>query len=220
MTKIELIEEAIERADNFQSKVKDLAAYDVPALASLKIRCLLNNLGELATNYMECGVHRGGTFCSTVAGNKNIKKAFAIDSWESDHMGGEIHETQFLAAAKANVTPSTKLVVVKDDCFSVDLSKIDSPIDMFLYDAGHSRDDQRKALTYYYPVLANEFIYCCDDWQFGEVKEGTLEGIKEMGFDVLFEKELLNTTQGEEHLNMEWWRGYYVALLRKKTNTI
>lgn len=212
MDKIKLIEQAIERADSFDSKIKTLPAYEVPALASLKIRCLLNNLGELAENYLECGVHRGGTFCSTIADNRNIKKAFAVDSWASDHMAGEIHETQFLESANANVSKQTELIVIKDDCFSVDLSKIDSPIDMFLYDAGHSKEDQKNALIYYYPVLANEFIYLCDDWQFEQVKEGTLEGIKEMGFEVLFEKELLTD---KEYNNESWWRGYYVALLKK-----
>lgn len=213
MNKIELIESAIEKADRFDSKIKSLPAYEVPALASLKIRCLLNNLGEIATNYMECGVHRGGTFCSTIACNSNIKKAFAIDSWASDHMDGQIHELQFLSAANSNISKDTELIVIKEDCFSVDLSKINESIDMFLYDAGHSRYDQKNALVYYYPVLANEFIYLCDDWQFEQVKEGTMDGIKEMGFHILFEKELLTD---KEYNNESWWRGYYVALLKKK----
>jgi len=217
MTKIELIEQAIEKANKFQSKITSLPAYHVPALASLKIRCLLNNLGENATNYLECGVHRGGTFCSTIAGNSNIKKAFAIDSWESDHMGGEIHESQFMEAANSNISKSTELIVLKSDCFNAELDKINAPIDMYLYDAGHSYTDQRDALIYYKPILADEFIYLCDDWTYGEVKKGTYDGIKEGGYEILFSAELENETKGEDlHLNEQWWRGYGVFLLRKK----
>jgi len=110
-----------------------------------------------------------------------------------------------------------KLNVIIEDVFKVDLSKINHPIDIYSYDCGHSFTDQIDALIYYKPVLADEFIYCCDDWTYGDVKKGTLAGIKEGGYEVLFEAELLNTTQGEDlHLNDEWWRGYYVALLKKK----
>lgn len=217
MISIELIKEAIEKANRLESKVTSLAAYHVPALASLKIRCLLNNLGESAKNYLECGVHRGGTFCSSVAGNYNIKKAFAVDSWESDHMEGEIHESQFIEAANSNISKSTELIVLKGDCFGIDLDKINAPIDMYLYDAGHSYTDQKNALVYYKPILADEFVFLCDDWSYGDVKKGTYDGIKDGGYDILFSAELENETKGEDlHLNDEWWRGYGVFLLKKK----
>jgi len=214
--KIIRIKDAIFKADETISKIVNTSAYEVPALASLKIRCLLNNLGELATNYLECGVHVSGSFSSTTFCNGNIKKAFAIDSWASDHMGGQVHEVDFRKYSAANIHSNTELTVIKEDCFNVDLSLIDAPIDMYLFDAGHSFEEQRDALIYYYPVLADEFIYCCDDWTYERVKEGTIAGIKECGFEILFEKELLNETPGGGHLNDEWWRGYYVALLKKK----
>lgn len=211
MDKIEKIKQAIEDADKLKSKLTISTAYDVPALASLRIRCLLNNLGEITTNYMECGVHRGGTFCSSVNNNPNIQNAFAIDNWASDHMGGQIHESQFMEAATKFTHQKTNLQVIKSDCFSVDLSKVSVPIDTYLYDASHDYLDQLKALTYYYPVLADEFIYLCDDYDLLEVQEGTKDGIKETRLKVLFERYLV----GNDHDNDGWWRGYYVALLKK-----
>jgi hypothetical protein len=215
MDKIELIKDAIERADKMQSGMP-ISQFGVPALASLKIRHLLNNLGKISTNYLECGVHKGGCFTATISGNPNIGFATAIDSFASDHMDGETAQPQFLQNVDAHHPLGTIFKLIQSDCFSVDTNRIPYGVDMYLYDAGHSYDDQRKALTYYKSRMANEFIYCCDDWTYEDVKAGTLFGIKEGGYEIFFERELLNTTPGDGHLNDEWWRGYYVALLKKK----
>jgi hypothetical protein len=81
-----------------------------------------------------------------------------------------------------------------------------------LYDSGHSEEEQKNALVYFYPVLSNEFILCVDDYDLLEVQKGTQDGIKEMGLKIQFEKILI----GNDHDNEGWWRGYYVALLKKK----
>lgn len=207
----EIISKAIGNAEELKSKITSSGAYNVPALASLRIRCLLNNLGESAINYMECGVHRAGTFSSSVYDNKNIKNAYAIDSWASDHMQGEVCEVDFRKNA-AEFTPlETKLHIIKSDCFNVDLSLIKDKIDFYLYDAGHSYDDQKQALTYYYPVLADTFILCVDDYDLPEVEKGTLDGIKEMGLTPIYTAIL----KGGDHDNDGWWRGYGVFLLTK-----
>ena len=207
---IEEIKEAIRKADDMQSKLHG-AAYEVPALASLKIRHLLNNLGALSQHYLECGVHKGGTFCSSVFLN-NLKSATAIDSWESDHMNGEVAEKQFRINSNLFASRTTELNIIKSDCFATDLKQIKHPIDFYLYDAGHSYDDQRQALTYFYPVLADEFILCVDDYDLLEVQKGTQDGILQAGLNIMFDAYLV----GNDHDNDGWWRGYYCALLKKK----
>jgi hypothetical protein len=218
MDKISLIKSAIEKADKFQSKLTP-EAMEVPFLGSLKIRALLNNLGELATNFLEIGSHKSGSCCSTIFQNHNIKKITVIDSWESDETNEDKAYPQFMANTLKFKPATAELSVIVSDCFSVELDGIRDKFDLYGYDAGHSRQQQRDALIYYKPVLAETFIYCCDDWAYQEVKEGTIEGIKEGGYEVLFERELLNPDGFPEdaHLNDHWWRGYYLALLKKKT---
>lgn len=214
--KIEAIKLAIEKADKFKSKLSD-AAMDVPFLGSLKIRALLNNLGELATHFLEIGSHKSGSCSSTIFKNDNIKSITVIDSWESDATNEDKAYPQFMANTLKFKPEGSELKVIVADCFEVDVFNIENKIDLYGFDAGHSLEEQKKALTYYKDALAEEFIYVCDDWAYGDVKEGTLAGIKEGGYEVLFERELLNTTQGEDlHLNEEWWRGYAIFLLRKK----
>lgn len=215
--KIELIKKCIEDADKLQS-THGVETYDVPALSSLKLRHLMNNIGALGTHYLDCGPHRGGLFCATVRGNKNLLSATAVDSFESDMDAIEPAKPDFLVNAKIHLPKKTKFSILIGDCFSIDLKEIKNKIDLFLYDCGHSRLDQEMALTYYKPVLADTFIYCCDDWQYGEVKQGTMDGIKKGGYEILFERELLNPDgyTEDQHLNEYWWRGYAVFLLKKK----
>lgn len=219
MTKIKQIEDSITRAMCRESKITPLALA-VPMLGSLQIRHLLNNLGAISRNFLDIGSHVGGSYCSAVFNNNNLDNAFAIDSWASDVTEGHNHESDFRENAAfftpANVEKPTIMAIIKSECFEVDLSEFDDvKIDFYSYDAGHSREQQRDALIYYKPILADEFIYCCDDWTFEGVKEGTMEGIELGGYEILYQKELLNDT-AELYLNEQWWDGYGVFLLKKK----
>lgn len=233
MNKIELIKEAIEKAERLESKLTS-EVIEVPFLGSLKIRALLNNLGAISTNYLEIGCHKGGSFCSTIYNNP-LMLAIGIDSWASDIVNEDKAYPQFCDNSAKFKNIATYRQIIQEDCFNVNLTK--SPwniitnemgaqipdfegalIDLYNYDAGHSFEDQKNALIYYKRILADEFIYVCDDWQYGEVKAGTIAGIEEGGYEILFEKELLNPEgyTEDQHLNDHWWRGYYVALLKKK----
>lgn len=214
--KIQAIKEAIEKAKNHQSKM-DETAWSVPALASLKIRHLMNNLGSISTRYFECGVHKGGLFCSTVRNNDNILLACANDSFESDKDSDDKALPQFEANAVKCKSNNTVFTLMIGDTFSKDPRSVPDQIDLYLFDADHSYESQRKAMTHFLPAMANEFIVCVDDWQYGDVKKGTMDGLKESGCEILFQEELLNTEPytEDEHRNEEWWRGYAVFLLRK-----
>lgn len=228
MDKVELIKIAIEKAERLESKLTP-EVINVPFLGSLKIRALLNNLGAISHTYLEIGCHKGGSFCSATYENP-LDFSIAIDNWESDMSNEDKAYPQFRENVKKYKHYLTYLSEITQDCFSVkfdtfpwtllgnkEMSTIPK-VDFYNYDAGHSFEDQKMALTYYKPVLADEFIFVCDDWQYGEVKEGTLAGIEEGGYEVLFKQELLNEEpyNEEEHRNMEWWRGYAVFLLKKK----
>jgi hypothetical protein len=208
--KIQAIRDAIERAKNHQSKM-DQTAWDVPALSSLKIRHLMNNLGAVSTNYLECGVHRGGLFCSTVR-NNNLDTAFAVDSFASDAVTGEGIEDEF-DKNSLNCIDGTETVMFAKvaDTFTVMPSDLPT-IDLYLYDAAHDYESQRKAMTHFLPAMADEFIVCVDDYDWEDVWRGTHDGLKDSGCEILFEEAF----KGGDHDNMTFWNGFYVALLKKK----
>lgn len=217
--RIEAIKEAIEKAKNHQSKM-DHVAWSVPALSSLKIRHLMNNLGAISTRYFEAGVHRGGLFSSTIR-NNNLLSAVSNDNFASDEVeGNDRIQPVFLQNVQRCLPEQTEFLNIWSDTFEVEPESVGvfGPIDLYLFDGDHSYESQRKAMTHFLPAMADEFIVCVDDWQYGDVKNGTMDGIAESGCEILFQETLLNghPYSEDEHRNMEWWRGFYVALLKKK----
>lgn len=217
--KKELLIKAIEDADQMISPLPS-EQYQVPALTSLRIRHLLNSIGKLGTKYLEVGVHKGGTFTASVAGSDNLKEIVAIDSFASDENDYEKTVNQYGKArpefeewAKKFVPSSSKFELVVSDSFQVDLKKLPKQIDIYLYDGDHSRLSQEMALTYYKDVLADEFVFMVDDFDWGEVEEGTRSGIEKAGLEIVYEKHL--RSKGS-HDNDSWWNGFYVAILKKK----
>lgn len=212
MTKIEQIESAIEKALKRESKLTPLAL-SVPMLGSLNIRHLLNNLASLCAVYCDHGSHVGGSYCSAVFKNTNLTHAISIDSWASDEIDGHHYEQDFRDNALMMTPPETNLQVIKSDSFSVDLSQIKEKIDFYYFDGSHDYTSQRRALTYYLPVLADTFIYAVDDYMLKEVKEGAQDGITESGCEILFEREFETDS---EYSNESFWRSWYVCLLKKR----
>lgn len=209
--KIEAIKEAIEKAKNHQSKMDDVA-WGVPALSSLKIRHLMNNLGAISTRYFECGVHKGGLFCSTITNNDNLLYATANDNFASDETNEDKAYPQFIENFLKCKASSTVIEGIVADTFEVDPTAVVGPIDLYLFDADHSYESQRKAMTHFLPAMADEFIVCVDDFDWNDVCNGTVAGIEEANVEVLYSNSFL----GNDHDNDGWWNGFYVALLRKK----
>lgn len=208
--KIEAIKEAIEKAKNHQSKM-DQTAWSVPALSSLKIRHLMNNLGAISTKYWDCGVHVGGLFCSTIRNNPNIVWAGANDNFASDETGDIKYEPQFRANVEKCLPENTTFTLRKQDTFEVVTPGIASGIDLYLFDADHSYESQRKAMTHFLPAMADTYIACIDDYDWEDVAKGTEDGIKEAGVSVLFKEVWV----GNNHDNDGAWNGFAIYLLKK-----
>jgi hypothetical protein len=207
----ELIDLAIERAIARRSKLTD-EAMRVPMLGSLQIRHLLNNLGGLASHYLEHGVHKGGSFCSTVFQNQ-LLTATAVDSFESD-LTNQVDPAEpiFLENANKFLHPGTTFKLIKSDSFAVSPDQIENKIDLYYFDGNHSYEYQRKALTHFKDSMDEEFIYVVDDYALEDVYKGTQDGIKDGKYQILYERELITN---HEYDNESWWRGFAVFLLKK-----
>lgn len=207
----ELINLAIERAIARQSKLTP-DALRVPMLGSLQIRHLLNNLGGLASHYLEHGVHKGGSFCSTIFQNQ-LLTATAVDSFESD-LTNKVDPAQpiFIENVDKFLHPGTTFKLIKSDSFAVKPEQIENKIDLYYFDGDHSYESQRKALTHFKDSMDEEFMFCVDDFMLDEVRNGTWDGIREAGYEVLYERELVTN---HEYDNESWWRGFAVFLLKK-----
>ena len=193
---------SIELADQMTSKL-DRAAFQARGFTSPKVRHLLNNLGSLdGLDYLEVGVHRGATFVAANYRN-TLASATAVDNWSEFADDGKV-KGEFLQHCSTLLAPGSYRFL-EQDCFAVTREQIQTPINFYLYDGEHSFEAQRKALTHFYAMLDDAFVFLVDDFSWEAARSGTEEAIGELGLERVYEQVL---TEG-------WWNGLYVSVLRK-----
>jgi hypothetical protein len=196
------VDTSIELGDQLTSKL-DRAAFQTRGFTSPKIRHLLNNLGSLdGLDYLEVGVHRGATFVATNYKN-TLASSTAVDNWSEFADDGKV-KGEFLHHCSTLLAPGSYRFL-EQDCFTVTREQVPTPINFYLYDGEHSFEAQRKALTHFYALLDDVFIFLVDDYSWDAAKSGTEDAIGELGLERVYEREL---TEG-------WWNGLYVSVLKK-----
>lgn len=181
----------------------------VEGYSSDKVRRLLHNLAAKSKRYLEIGVHRGSTFIPAVHGNYHLQ-ATCIDNWTLNNPEYKDRE-----AFQANIDKwltGHNVKVIDAECFSIDPFLVAGPVDLYFYDGAHDHESQRKALTHFYPVLADEFVLVIDDWRWEEVRSGTNAAIRSLGLNVINSWELGSDNERDER---RWWNILFVALARK-----
>jgi hypothetical protein len=210
---IKHLEKSINNAQLNRSKLpKEIL--DCGGFSSSKIRHLLNNILELPdSNYLEVGVFMGSTFVSALYKN-SLNSAYAVDNWSEFNDYGDIKTIFKTTCEKFDLK---NYEFFEEDCFKMDLSKIKNKINIYFYDGNHDESNQYKALKYFYPVLADEFIFMVDDFdsydaKWAEVERGTRHAIKNCNLNVLFEKHLYSLGRNNAD---SWWNGFFVSYLKK-----
>ena len=94
---------------------------------------------------------------------------------------------------------------------SAPLTGHEPKFNVYLYDGEHKEEDHYKAFTHFAHALDDVFIALVDDWNWQEVRNGTRRAFADLGFDVLWEKEVLTPT----NFDGDWWNGSYLAIVAK-----
>lgn len=183
----------------------------IEGYSSTKVRQLLNALNSHpdTKRYLEIGVHLGSTFIPAIFGNS--VQATCIDNWS--RFGNR--RPHFEANLKEYL-PKRKVNLIANDAFTVDLTSVLQPVDVYFFDGEHTFDDQYKAYTYYDQVFADRFVTLVDDWNWAEPRDATRKAFKDLGYNVIHEWQLEGDYNGTERA---WWNGLGVFVVEKKTWT-
>jgi hypothetical protein len=187
----------------------------IEGMSGRKYRLLINNLIESMDDarYLEVGVWQGSTLRSAIFRNKI--KALAIDNWTQ--FGGPYDKFfRNLAAFKG---PDASVSFFESDFRKVEFSSI-GKFNVYLFDGPHDRADQRDGVVLAQPALDDQFVMIVDDWNWNEVRQGTLQGIADAGVDVDFAVEV-RTTIDDTHALLggqasDWHNGYFIAACTKR----
>lgn len=201
------LDEVVAYATSKQTKLND-KTFNLEGMSSRNVRNLLNKCVEVVenVNYLEVGVWKGSTLYSALYGN-NPSYALAIDNF---CLFGGRSVKKYFEQNLADV--GVPFDFIDQDCFEVDLSKINHKFNVYFYDGEHYEKDQEMALTYYYDVLDDTFLYICDDYNEPHVQNGTNKAIEKTGLKILDQRKLLSKHNGD---TSSWWNGILLAILQK-----
>jgi hypothetical protein len=195
---------------------KEIISYE--GYTGTRTRHFYNNIcnsDELENiKYLEIGTWNGSSSMSAVYKN-NITGLF-IDNWSQFNGDSNIFRGNMSKFGK-----DADVFLLESDCWEVDLTNLDmGPFNIYLFDGDHAELDHYKALEYYIPILEDVFIFIVDDWNWPNVRDGTMRAIDELNLHVLFRHEEFvseDDLQGmpEHHGKKTWWNGIGIFLLSK-----
>jgi hypothetical protein len=181
-------------------------------MSGTKTRHFYNNLLNTEdARYLEIGTWKGSSVCSAMCGNK--ANVICIDNWSE--FGGP--KSEFLVNFE-KFKGENNATFIENDCYKVDVSVLPK-FNIYMYDGNHTNEGHYNALLHYYSCLDDVFIFIVDDWNWKDVRDGTINSIKNLNLKVLYEKEVRltwdNSHTPEPKARDTWWNGIYVAILQK-----
>jgi hypothetical protein len=207
-----LIETAFSNAENNISKITD-EIINMEGMSGIRTRHFYNNLLNMEdARYLEIGTWKGSSVCSAMCGNN--AKVICIDNWSE--FGGP--KTEFLENFE-KYKGNNDATFIESDCYEVDVSELPK-FNIYMYDGNHTNENHYKALVHYYNCLDDIFIFIVDDWNWKDVRDGTITSIQKLNLNVLFCKEI-RTTNNDTHpiwgtpAQKLWHNGIFVAILQK-----
>ena len=154
-----------------------------PMWSCPKMRHFLNNIcSHEEIVYFECGVARGSTLISALYNNSTT--VYACDLWLEEKLGKGSREifNQNCEKFKENLE-NCSMTFFNGSCWNIvdqHKDKFDPKPNVLFYDAGHSVEDHRRAVSHFLPVMAKDFLMIVDDFADNRVCNGTLKGLDQL----------------------------------------
>ncbi|MFM8979297.1 MAG: class I SAM-dependent methyltransferase [Planctomycetia bacterium] len=166
--------------------------------------------------YLEVGSWLGSTACAALHGNH--AHGLCIDNWSL--FAGP--KDEFLRTMQALVQPPASWEHLEADFRAVDYTRLGC-FDVYLFDGPHGRQDQHAGVLLAQPALAPTCVLVVDDWNWAQVRLGTLEALRDLGAELhacLEVRTSLDGTHGEPRgRDSDWHNGYFVAVVSKRAAT-
>jgi hypothetical protein len=208
------LDRALRDALGLKSKLPDWIL-TMPGMSGRKYRRLINQLVALAPQprYLEVGSWAGSTACSAMFGN--AAPVTCIDNW-SEFGGPRASFDEAVAAARSE---QIDLRIIEEDFRKVDYADIGA-YNIYLFDGPHEYQDQFDGVMMAQPALTDEHILIVDDWNWPQVRQGTVDAIGQLNLRMISGVEI-KTTQNDAHPqasfeNSEWHNGYLMAVLARR----
>jgi hypothetical protein len=193
---------------NAELKISNIDDFikNIDGMTGIKTRHFYNNLvGMEDSRYLEIGTWKGSSICSAMLNNQ--AKILCIDNWSQFSGPKDEFLNNFYHCKGQN-----DATFMEVDCFQIDVNNI-GKYNIYMYDGDHTYEAHYKSLNYFIDCLDDTFIFMIDDWNWEDVRRGTLDSIKNLNLEILWNKEIYTPVQ--DAANQEWWNGISVFVLKK-----
>ena len=170
---------------------------------------MLNNLIEKfeSPRYLEVGSWYGSTNMFKMLPNK--VKLTCIDNWSQNFVEGKDPEVEFNKNIKNVLNTSSDLKLINKDFRKVNYTDIGKH-NIYLYDGPHQLEDHYDGIKLVQPALDNEYVLIVDDWNWNQVRQGTLSAIDHLGLNIVSKLEIRSTDNSSSLLvgeQSDWHQG-------------
>lgn len=209
------LDRAFRDAMALKSKLPDWIM-GMQGMSGRKYRRLINNLIGILPDarYLEVGSWAGSTSCSAMFGNTCT--CTCIDNWSQ--FGGP--KDAFLTHTEAARSNRVDFTFIEQDFRKVDYVSLGA-FNIYLFDGPHEYQDQFDGVTIAQPAIPGDYIQVVDDWNWPQVRQGTIDAIGSLKLRIVYAIEV-RTTQNESHPQLaqgaasDWHNGYFIAALARQ----
>jgi hypothetical protein len=181
-------------------------------MSGRKYRLFVNNLISLLDDarYLEVGILTGSTLCAAIFNNRVC--ATAIDNWSQ--FGAP--KQQFQMNLERFRGPEAGVEVIEGDFRDVDFCRI-GKFNVYLYDGPHGLKDQRDGIELALPALDREFVLIVDDWNWRQVREGTMSALQALKLEIAYRADIRTSLDNSHGKPVgpagDWHNGYFIACI-------
>lgn len=211
------VREAFDKSySGFSTLPKELLL--LPGMSGKKYRTFINTLVSNldSPRYLEIGCCAGSTFCSAIYNNS--VSALAIDNW-SEYNGPK---EEFFSNVNKFKSSHSEVDFIESDYKDVNFERLGraARFNVYFFDGPHTEQDQYNGVILAQPALEDTFVLIVDDWNWSQVRSGTLRAIRDLGLSLLFGLEIrtsLDNSHGEPFGQWsDWHNGYLISVYQKK----
>jgi len=187
-------------------------------LSGRKFRSMLNNLVEIydSPKYLEIGSWHGSTACSVCYRNK--VDLTCIDNWSQNFIKDKDPMFEFNKNIKNALNKNSNLKMINKDFRKVNYNKIGKH-NIYLYDGPHHFEDHFDGIKLVQPALEDEYVLIVDDWNWEQVRSGTLSAIDYLKLRIVSQLEIKTTCDNSSALitgeNSDWHQGCCFFIIKK-----
>jgi hypothetical protein len=192
--------------------------HDIEGMSGQKYRYFINHFVRslVDARYLEIGSWAGSTVTAALYGNR--AKALCIDNW-SQFGGPKLH---FLSNIELIQSADIDFRFIEQDFRTVDYGSV-GIFNIYLFDGPHKEVDQYDGIMLPQKALANTHMLIVDDWNWYQVRVGTLQALKDANCKIECSIEI-RTTLDNGHPQVfgkhsDWHNGYFIAIICRRSAT-